>query len=529
MNHTFFQTLSDGIKHSFAEYAEFPFLEIGDDSFSYAEIGGECVRLANCISETGADSERFVGVFGYKSKTAYVGIYGVLTAGKAYVPLNPRFPGERLSKIIALGELKTIILAEECVRSFNEFANEIESLKVICYLPDETVKKLAADFPHHEFVSIENWHGANVFPQIRVSPPHYAYLLFTSGSTGIPKGVAVTHANVCAYANYQIEHYGVSTADKMSQMPDLTFDLSIHDLFVSVLSGACLCVVPEKQMIAPGKFIREKEITFWTSVPSVVIFLEKFGMLKPNAFPTVRHTMFCGEALPAKSAELWQNAAPKSLVENTYGPTETTVAITNHVWNSKSSLAECRSGIVALGKIFPTQKVKLLNEEGKAVGENEVGEIYLGGSQVAPGYFNDAEVTAEKFVKFNDDSEVIWYKTGDLAQQDENGVLFYIGRIDEQVKIRGYRVELQEIDRVLREFAETDSAISVVKKSKTGNSSAIVCFIQGETNESLKAKIFQGFRRSLPEYMIPSEIVFIIEMPLNQNGKIDRKMLLSCF
>ena len=525
MNHAFFQTLNDGIRNSFTEYAKFPFLEIGDDIFSYAEIGGECAQLANCILDITPESEKFVGVFGYKSKTAYVGIYGVLTAGKAYVPLNPHFPGERLAKIVALAELKTIILAEECVQSFNEFANEIAALKIICYLSDEAIKKLAADFPQHQFVSIEKWHNADIFPEVRVSPQNYAYLLFTSGSTGIPKGVGVTHANVCAYANYQIEHYEISTADKMSQMPDITFDLSVHDLFVSVLSGACLAIVPENEMLAPAKFIKEKQITFWTSVPSVVVFLDRFKMLKPNAFPSIRRTMFCGEALPAKSAELWQQAAPNALVENTYGPTEATVAITNYVWDSRTSPAASKNEIVPLGKVFATQKVRIVDENLAEVKPGEIGEIILGGSQVAPGYFNDQKKTAEKFITFDDAPETLWYKTGDLGTINEDGVLFYAGRIDEQVKIRGYRVELQEIDKVLREAAGTDLAIAVVKK--TGDGETLLAFVQSAENQELRRKIIEHCRRVLPDYMVPSDIKLIDEMPFNQNGKIDRKVILS--
>ncbi len=525
MNRKIFPTLTAGIRNSFVEYADFPCLEIGDEKFSYAEIGIECANLANCLAEITNASEKFVGIFAYRSKFAYVGIYGTLSAGKAYAPLNPRFPAERLKKIIELAELKTIVLGEECAGAFAEVADNIEKLNVICFMKVETFGKLKQDFPIHEFVSIEDFSNARNFPDVQISPNDYAYLLFTSGSTGIPKGVAVTHENVCAYANYSIAHYEVSTADKLSQMPDITFDLSVHDLFVSVLSGACLAIVPEKELMAPAKFITDKEITFWTSVPSVAAFLERFKMLKADAFPSVRRTMFCGEALAAKSAELWQKAAPGSLIENTYGPTEATVAITNYRWNSETSPAECRNGIVPLGRIFPAQNVRLINEFGERVKTGETGEICVGGSQVAPGYFNDAGKTAEKFVRFADAPEILWYKTGDLAQTDENGVLYYAGRIDEQVKIRGYRVELQEIDKVLREAAGTDLAVGVVKE--TANGAAIAAFVQGAENNDLRKRILQKFRRALPEYMIPSEIKFISEMPLNQNGKINRKVLIS--
>lgn len=524
MNRKIFPTLTEAIRNSFVEYADFPCLEVGGEKFSYAEIGSDCAVLANCIDRNTESEEKFVGVFACRSKSSYVGIYGTLSAGKGYLPMSPRLPADRLKKIVEISKLKTIILGEECVDSLRQFAGELDNLKVLCFLKIETFAKLKSDFPQHEFEMVEEFREADKFSNVQIFPDNFAYLVFTSGSTGIPKGVAITHENVCAYANYQIDRYDISPADKMSQMPDITFDLSIHDLFVSIMSGACLAVVDEAEMIAPAKFIKEKEITFWTSVPSVVVFLERFKMLKPNVFPTIRRTMFCGEALPANSAELWQNAAPNSIIENTYGPTEATVAITNYVWDSETSPAECQNGIVPLGKIFSSQKVKLVDENQNVVNFGEIGEIYLGGSQVAPGYFNDAEKTAEKFVRFSDNPQILWYKTGDLARMDESGILYYAGRIDDQVKVRGYRVELQEIDGILREFAGTNLAISTVNKSKNGTT-AILGFVQGANNEDLRKRIFEGLRRVLPEYMIPSEIRFIDEIPFNRNGKIDRKML----
>ena len=254
----------------------------------------------------------------------------------------------------------------------------------------------------------------------------------------------------------------------------------------------------------------------------------RMRMLKPGSYPTVRHSMFCGEALPQQSAETWQNAMPNALVENTYGPTEATVAITNYVWDSEKSPAECENGIVPLGKPFPLQRVRLLDEEYQTVEDGEAGEICLAGSQITPGYFKDAEKTAEKFIKLDDEPETVWYRTGDLGRiNTKSGILYYLGRIDDQVKIRGYRVELQEIDRVLREASKTDLAVCVPFKSKDGTISKILAFIEGVEDNELRKRNLEECRRQLPEYMIPSQVNFIEKIPINANGKIDRKALIK--
>lgn len=522
-----FKTLQNGIKNSFKDYADLPFLDVNEEVFSYGQIGKECNSLAKEINRLAADDDRLVAVFGYRSKNTYVGIYGILFAGFAYMPLNPKDPAQRLGKRLKLSACKTLVLSEECVEAFEKIAEEVQKLNVLCLDDTEKCRSLKEQFPNHNFIFADEFDESETTEIKKAAPNDLAYLLFTSGSTGIPKGVKVSQANVCAYAYYCIEHYEVSPSDKVSQAPDVTFDLSVHDLYISILAGASLCVVPENAGMAPAKFIKEKEITFWTSVPSVAMFMRRMRMLKPNSYPKVRCSIFCGEALPQKIAEVWQEAMPNAFVENTYGPTEATVAITNYAWDSEKSPAECENGIVPLGKPFPSQRVKLLNEDFQAVKDGKSGEICLAGSQVTLGYFKDVENTADKFVTLEDEPSTIWYRTGDLGRiNPENGILYYLGRIDDQIKIRGYRVELQEIDRVLREASKPNLAICVPVKGDAGTITKILGFVEGSEDNDLRREVLEACQSQLPEYMIPSEVNFVETIPVNANGKINRKGLI---
>jgi len=243
--------------------------------------------------------------------------------------------------------------------------------------------------------------------------------------------------------------------------------------------------------------------------------------LEPGAFPTLRWSLFCGEALSASLAEAWQQAANNSVLENLYGPTEATIAITYYRWNPETSPAECVRGLVPIGWPFDGQQVCAVNEDLTPVPVGESGELCLGGSQVTRGYLNDPEKTAKSFVRLKHTGDQIWYRTGDLVRQDERGCLFYLGRRDFQVKVNGYRVELQEIDLVLREAARTELAVAIPWPLSDGSASGIVGVVSGSDPER-DSDIIAACDKRLPRYMVPNRIYHFPQIPLNVNGKIDR-------
>jgi acyl-CoA synthetase (AMP-forming)/AMP-acid ligase II len=284
-----------------------------------------------------------------------------------------------------------------------------------------------------------------------------------------------------------------------------------------------LVCVPESDLFAPARFINEKKLTVWYSVPSVAMFMKRINILKENIFPSLRYSLFCGEALNEHIAVSWQKAAQNSLVVNLYGPAENTIAITNYSW--KKDLNNCMNGVVPLGKVFPTHEYLIIDENLYPVGKNEIGELLISGPQVSSGYLNDDFLTAKKFIILKIGEGKVWYRTGDIVKEDENGDLHFLGRSDHQVKIRGYRVELEEVEKVVREASGRDFAVALSYPFQSPVAESIVVILEEGNYDT--ANIISFCKTILPDYMIPKDIMSIPFIPLNNNGKIDKNKIIS--
>ena len=517
-----------GFLKSVERFPERPALYVESEYLSYESLGELARNLAATILEADHEQNPLVAVLAYRSLTAYAGILGVHIAAKGYVPLNPKFPVERLARMFLQSHCTLLIAGKEGFQTLERLLPHIDRRITTVICPDQDYEPaLAEQYPHIRFITRKKILLGPSHPSIPVvASDSVAYLLFTSGSTGIPKGVPVSQRNVQAYVKHVCNRYQVNEYDRVSQMFDMTFDLSVHDMFVSWERGACLYCVPEKFLLAPAKFIRDHQLTMWFSVPSVVGFVSRMGMLKPGSFSSLRVSLFCGEPLPSSYARAWKEAAPNSIVENLYGPTETTIAITAYRWSSTSAPQECVNGIVPIGCPFDGQQVCIVDSEQRCVQSGGTGELCFSGSQVTKGYWNNPARTSERFVRLPDFGDSVWYRTGDLVKQDEFGCLHYLGRMDQQVKIRGYRVELQEIDYVLRNASGSQEVAAVAWPIREGIAEGIVAFICGESNRDAGAVLAQC-RSTLPEYMVPKHIYFLNEVPLNVNGKLDRLTLVG--
>jgi amino acid adenylation domain-containing protein len=509
-------SLYAGFSDSAARHPARPAVWVEGTEVSYEELERRVARLARVI-DTHAGTNRLAGLLANRSLAAYTGILATLHSGRGYVPLNPKHPVQRLARVLRQSDVSVVIAGAEGYAPLRELLEGAEHpLTVI--LPDVAPGDftLPSSARAHRVLFGPAVHASRALdPVLAVGPESLAYLLFTSGSTGEPKGVAVTHANVRSYATTVRERFALGPDDRCSQMSDLSFDWSVHDLYACWDAGACLISIPESSHLAPAKLMREQRITSWAAVPSSVGIMLGMRMLKPGAFPTIRVSTFCGEPLPATHAAAWQNAAPNSIVENFYGPTETTVAITAFRWDPATSPARSQGGIVPIGWPFEGQQVRIVD-----------GELLLGGDQVALGYWKNPEETARRFVRLEGEGDQRWYRTGDRVRQDPDGCLQYLGRMDDQVKIRGYRVELQEIDHVVRGAAAADMVMTVAWPVHDGSADGVVTFVAG-ARERRVDPILAACRAALPEYMVPREIRFLDALPLSANGKIDRKQLVD--
>jgi amino acid adenylation domain-containing protein len=358
-----------------------------------------------------------------------------------------------------------------------------------------------------------------------LTPEDVAYLLFTSGSTGIPKGVPVTHGNATYFMDVMSRRYGVTTEDRFSQTFDQTFDLSVFDLFMAWTNGACVYGMSPVDLLSPTRFINQNQITVWFSVPSVPAQMRRRNTLLPNILPSLRLSLFCGEPLPQSSAEAWQAAAPNSILENLYGPTELTIACFVHRWDSRTSPALCQNGVVPIGRPYDGLSAMIVDDQLSPVAEGGTGEFCVSGPQTTPGYWRAPDKTAERYVhlpvsKFE---KRRFYRTGDLVARVPAGEYVFLGRADSQIKVLGHRIELGEIEAVLRRHPGVVHAVAFGWPPNGATAESIVAFVSGDGPN--RDELMSLAKSGLPPYVVPRELIFVPDMPLNANGKVDRRAL----
>lgn len=504
------------------EFADRPALEVKGCSLSYTELRSEAESMAATLATlNAAPAVPLTAVFGYRSPYAYQGVLASLLRGHGYVPLNRNFPVERTRLMLERSGCSELIVDEESAAQLDDVLQGItQPLLILC--PSDVAAQEKTRWPRHRFVPPHRFVPSSSWVAPQPEQHSIVYLLFTSGSTGIPKGVMVTHANVEHYVAYIGKRYCITEEDRFSQMFDMTFDLSAADMFVAWSNGACVCCPDAKTVVAPGRFIRDSRLTVWFSVPSTAIFMKRLGMLKPGAYPELRVSMFCGEALPVETARDWQKAAPNSVVDNLYGPTELTIACTAYRWNEQTTPAEAEMGCVPIGTAFPGAEVLIADEKLRPVQEGFSGELLVSGPQQALGYWRDPERTAKSFLTPNGETRR-FYRTGDRVRRNGKGQLLYLGRIDHQVKILGHRVELGEIEAVAREISGAGGVVALAWPQTAAGASGVELFVEQEQLDA--ESLIEAMRRRLPAYMVPKHAYSLNKFPLNVNGKYDRLKL----
>lgn len=485
--------------------------------YTYQELFDRSASLA-CLFQTISHSNSFCAVLSDKNIFAFQAILGLMFSGKAYVPLNPQFPIERNIKVLEEGDYEFV-----CVDVKQELAEQILTrLKPtkICLSKKELYHHLSKTIPKHTYLLWDE----SIYPKlnsdhISVHQDDYAYLMFTSGSTGQPKGIAIKHKNLSQYISSLCELYKPTNEDRFSQLSELTFDLSVHEMFICWMAGASLHVVPESYILGIKNFIQKHEITHWTAVPSNISLLHQLKQLEPNNFPSIKLSYLCGESFLQSQAKQWRLACPNTKIANLYGPTETTVGFTYFDWHQE--ITEL-SG-VPIGTPLPGQTCALIDSNENLVKPGELGELCLAGSQVVEQYWNNPEKTLSSFKQFPwDDHNQLWYRTGDLATWDDRYGYIYHGRIDDQWQIRGYRVEKLEIENELRKIAQHDAVAIVPLESDEGLIIGVIAF----TNEEIDTEnLLKNARKLLPSHMVPKQIYQLNALPQNLNGKIDYPIL----
>jgi amino acid adenylation domain-containing protein len=518
--------LHSGFLRSAEQFPDRPALEAAGERITYAQLRRRAAALAATLAvHRTADEPPLTAVFAYRSPTAYAGLLGALLGGHGYVPLNRTFPVARTRLMLENAGCRTLIVDAESAPQLEELLSGFNRSLVVI-LPDERdVGPWARRLPGHRVLGAAALDRVGAWVPPSVDPASIAYLLFTSGSTGVPKGVMVAHRNVTWWVDTLVERYEISEEDRFSHVNEVTFDFSVFDLFVAWERGACVCCPAQRTLLQPGRYIRDAALTVWSSVPSTAIFMKRLGALKAGSYPTLRLSIFCGEPLPMEVAAAWQKGAPRSAVENTYGPTEATVFCTTYRWDSERSSADCERGVVPIGEPLRGMELLVVDEELDEVAPEGEGELLVCGPQVALGYWRDEEKTAAAFI-VPPGKDRVHYRTGDRVRRPAPGApMTYRGRMDHQVQVFGERIELGEVEAAVRDASGADAVVAVGWPVTTTGAAGIEVFIAdtGVAVDAVDAEV----RRRLPSHMVPRRIHAIPELPLNANGKFDRGALLE--
>ena len=498
-----------------------------DESITYKELENITDKLANFLVWSGVKRGDRIAIFLNKSISSIVSIIGILKTGASYVPVDPLAPIERLRYIINNCGINCLITSpDKIVKIIQAFADQLP-LKTIILTgdPPENMKQSSETnlIPWQDVISISNQNSLS----INSVDSDVAYILYTSGSTGDPKGVMITHLNSLTFINMACEFFQINEEDTLSNFAPLHSDMSIFDIFTAIKGGATIAIVPESASIFPVKLaesIQDNGITVWNSVPSALSLLATYEKLDKFDFSSLRLILFAGEVFPLKYLRRLKNIIPAAGFYNMYGQTEANSSLYYRVDQVSSNDTET----IPIGKEFPNFEVFGVDEKSRKINKpGEKGELYVKGSSVALGYWNETEKTEASFVKnpFCSNAREIVYKTGDLVTIDKDDNYLFLGRKDHMIKSRGYRIELGEIEAAIASHEQVKNVVVIpIPDELIGNRIAVIV-VPVNTNTLKREDILSYCAQRLPKYMLPEIVEFRGSLPMTSSGKVDRKKL----
>ncbi len=471
---------------------------INDVFYTYKQLSEIISKIRDAVKEIPEDDIN-IGLIANDDIETYAAILALWLEGKCYVPINPETPRERNVNVLKQAGISAVIDSSE--QPLFTDLNVIQSKDLI-------------------FKEI------NLVPR-KVSDEALAYIFFTSGTTGVPKGVPIARSNLAGFikAFFALE-IKMDSTDKCLQMFDLTFDLSVMSYLAPLLKGACVYTIPKNKIKFNyiAELLDEHHLTVALMVPSIIHYLRPY--FDEINCTSMKYSLFCGEALSLDVTKEWANCIPNAKVMNVYGPTEDTIFCTHYTYK-RNGENKAANGLLSIGKAMEDTCTIIINEHNEIVKTGEKGELCLGGVQLTPGYWKNEEKNKEVFF-YTDYNKLPtrFYKTGDLCLADDDGDIMFSGRIDSQTKVQGFRVELPEIEFFAKEYLKKINAVAIAFTNQIGNTE-IGMVIESEVFDT--KKLLGYMKAKMPVYMIPTQIFFVKLFPLNNNGKTDRKKLRELF
>lgn len=484
---------------------------------SYEDVGAFADAVTTLLVERGHARSR-VGFWMRRSPDAVASLLGILGSGGAYVPLDPDGPAVRLASMLNDCEIRALIVDPEKAAQLPELLALAKGVELVLLS-----RPTAA--PEGIEVAVVSEHlGRKVAPEDRITDSELAYIFYTSGSTGVPKGVMISHLNIINFVEWTREFFAITSDDRLGNPTPLFFDLSTFDVHVTFAVGGTLHMISEAELLSPNSiltWIDKTQITVWFSVPSVLTYLNRMKALRPGLFPHLRAILWCGEAFPAKDLADWMTTLPGKTYANLYGPTETTVASTVQVFREPPADL---SRPISIGRPCDNTKVLILDGVGALVSTGEIGELCVGGNSVMKGYWRRPEKTAEVLVQnpLHHEYPDLYYRTGDLALFEADGSITLKGRKDFQIKSLGYRIELGEIEAAFVSHPLVDAACAVAYPTEELASMNIKVYYSSNGGEGIDEELRNYILTRLPRYMLPRKIERLEQMPRLPNAKIDR-------
>ncbi|MCP4343381.1 MAG: D-alanine--poly(phosphoribitol) ligase [Desulfobulbaceae bacterium] len=488
---------------------------------SYVELAQQVCRLAAGLRDFGISHGSRVGILGSRSSIAIQAVLGTTWRGAAYVPLSTRWPEERVHAVLNKTALDALIVDTDGMALLSP---QLAGAVPLLVIPGHQNHGEDIASASHSTLFLDSLPSdMDITRPNHMAHNDLTYIIFTSGTTGVPKGVMVACASVKAYLEALAARKAMTPEDRASQFTELSFDPSIGEIYVPLYAGASLHVLPAVSHASPARFIRERQLTVWGSAPAAITWMRDTRSLQPGSLTGLRYSSFGGEPLPLTSVLAWQQAAPNSVIDNLYGPTEATVDCAGQrVEPGATPLVTPGRKILAIGTPHPGSELAVFSADRRILPDGEHGELGIAGRQLSLGYLEAPELTAERFPILKGKR---WYLTGDIGMRDESGLIHHLGRIDNQIKIHGYRVELEDIEAHMRLVADTSGVAAVAWPVEEGVARAIIGFVANSSSPAIQIR--EALRDRLPAHMVPQVIHELPSLPLNSTGKLDRQALVA--
>ena len=494
-------SILDYLEKTVSLYPEKIAVEDKNETITWKQLEKKAKAIGSLLQEQISHGEG-VAIVAEKSVKTLTAMFGVLYAGGFYVAVDPMQPKERLEKIFEVLQPKLLIVETPQPASLQQVDTDCKKmeLKEVWEEARKTDEKKLAE------------------RRIQITAEDILYGIFTSGSTGTPKGIVVSHRAVMDFIGHFTEIFSFRNTDRIGNQAPFDFDVSVKDIYSSVMTGATLVLIPREMFSTPAvllDFLCERHITSLTWAVSALTIISSLGGFKYKIPDEVKRVMFSGEVMPIGQLKLWQRALPEAEFVNLYGPSEITC---NCTYYKIPEMAE-EGKRLPIGKAFPGREVFLLDESRqKITTPGVVGEICSAGESLAIGYYHNSAGTKEKFIFLPDENgeSIRCYCTGDLGYFDENGFLYFSGRKDFQIKHMGHRIELEEIEQAMNGLPQLKRSCCLMDEKRN----QIVAFYMGDAKGG---EIRRELKKQVPVYMIPRKFIYTENFPLNKNGKTDRK------